>query len=686
MLLPLLFCGFAELVLRVFSLGGYPPIIRKTGLVNNGTLVITDPAGAGSWFFANPGRPGYNEQYCFLDPKPANAIRIFLVGESAIKGYPQPRNLASSAFLQTMLQDAAPERMVEVINLGTTAVASFPVLGITTEALDFQPDLVVVFAGHNEFFGTYGVASIGRAGSRPWMLRANRVIRSLALFQGLERLLPAKSAESNRTLMETMIGRSHIAPDDWRRAAAANNLGHNTAEMVRRCQARGVPVIVCTQPSNERDLAPVGADRLDHLPPATRQEIKSLLATGEVRRRDDPAVAIPALRRILELCPAHARAHFLLGQALAAQGGHADAREHFVQARDLDPMPWRTPSPSQQAIVRATREHHAPVCDLEKVFREVSPDGVIGWELMDDHVHPTLRGQALIAEAIINCLTNWPDRFGITPEARARIAPWDEYARRLGDNVYDRYGVAHQMRVLFDVPFMRQSNLEAFDRFNAVATGIENDMPPDVRQAMREWQTAKPHAGGKRPITGLVARVLMRQKNYTEALALFEIAQRSVPDYTSWHMEYVYFALACKEKLNGVLSDADRALALEEIRHGEFLLRRGFSETGFTERHLGRLHQLRGEFAEAIPFLVISRKKLSGLDLVAADEALVLSYLKTRQFNKARDLASYGAAHAGSYAAKYQEILSQLPALEKATGEGGISTNAIFDHGTIPTR
>ena len=68
--------------------------------------------------------------------------------------------LGLAAFLQLMLQDAWPDRRVEVINLGTTAIASFPVLGITTEALDYEPDLVVVYTGHNEFFGTYGVASV----------------------------------------------------------------------------------------------------------------------------------------------------------------------------------------------------------------------------------------------------------------------------------------------------------------------------------------------------------------------------------------------------------------------------------------------------------------------------------------------------------------------------------------------
>jgi hypothetical protein len=164
----------------------------------------------------------------------------------------------------------------------------------------------------------------------------------------------------------------------------------------------------------------------------------------------------------------------------------------------------------------------------------------------------------------------------------------------------------------------------------------------------------------------MVGRVKLREKRYAEALDLYAIAQRGVPAYTSWHLEYVYFALVCREHLHGRLSEAERATALAAIREGEVLLRHGFSETGFTERHLGRLHQLRGEFAAAIPFLQVARTKLSGLDLVAADQALVVSFLQTGQADQARALAANGAARAGQYAPMYQRMLEEIPRFETA--------------------
>src|SRR6516225_7178869 len=113
--LPLALLLATEGVLRLTGYGGYDRLLRIAGDVPGGKLVISDQAGAISYFFANRTRPGYNDQFNFLSPKPKGVFRVFLVGESAAKGYPQPRNLASSAFLEKMLADAWPGRKVEVI-------------------------------------------------------------------------------------------------------------------------------------------------------------------------------------------------------------------------------------------------------------------------------------------------------------------------------------------------------------------------------------------------------------------------------------------------------------------------------------------------------------------------------------------------------------------------------------------
>ena len=92
-LLPVILVALLEGGLRLGGFGGYAPVFRRVGRTPHGELVITDQAGAASYFFANRDRPGYNDQYSFYEPKGTNTVRIVFVGESATKGFPQPRNL-----------------------------------------------------------------------------------------------------------------------------------------------------------------------------------------------------------------------------------------------------------------------------------------------------------------------------------------------------------------------------------------------------------------------------------------------------------------------------------------------------------------------------------------------------------------------------------------------------------------
>jgi tetratricopeptide (TPR) repeat protein len=660
--LPLLILLATEIVLRFFGWGGYPAWIREAGRLPTGdTLCLVEPAAAKPYFFANPTRPGYADQTNFLMPKPADTMRIFLVGESAAKGYPQPRNLAVSSFLQAMLSDAWPEKKVEVINLGTTAVASFPLVYQVRDALKFSPDLFIFYTGNNEFFGAYGTASINAAGSLPpWALRLMRAARGLALVQVLDSWL-YRGADENESLMEEMIGQTVIAADSPLREAAARNLAVNLGTMLDDLRAAGVPAVVCTTASNEAGLAPLGEDDVTGLDEKQRLELRRLIGeAADAAERDDFARAVRLLREAVQLAPRHARARFLLGSVLARAGQPELARVAFLEARDLDTMPWRPISLTEQAIRNTALTKGAVLCDVSEIFRDESPDGATGWELLDDHVHLSLSGQALAARSMVGAMANLGGPLQLAPAQLALVQDDETYAEALGTNRYDDYRVNHTLRVLFGVPFMKKTNDEAFAVFAELCREAEDGMSPAVREVVREWQSFRPHAGGLRPLTGMVARILLREEKTEEALALYEIAAQQVPDYTSWYLEYVYFTLACRQKIDGTLDAEDLALAADAIAQGRFLLANGYSESGLTERYVGRLCQLRGEWAEAIPLLLAARPKMTAGDLVATDQALILSYLQTGQKQAALALVEEGIKNSGEFRPVYQRLRADV--------------------------
>lgn len=672
--LSCVFLAFVELCLRLLGYGGFPPTIVEVGETDGSTLCITDRSGPASYFFANRSKPGSINPFTFRKPKPANTIRVFLAGGSAIKGFPQPMAFAPSAFLEVMLRDVWPDRNVEVINLGTTAVASFPVLGMVREAIEYEPDLVVVYSGHNEFYGAYGVASLHSAGSRPWAIALNRWARGLALVQGVDRLIGGGPVDQpEKTLMEIVIGEDFLGADDPRRAAAARNLGVHVGAMIDLCRERGIPIIVCTLPSAERNLAPLGTDDLSALSESQRGRLTAALDRAEDVLESNPSAAEDHLRTVLELHPHHARAHYLLGHAQFAMKQFEEASASFQRAIDVDPMPWRAPSASVAAIRQAAIDHSGAVlCDVQAAFRAASVGGCIDGALMDDHVHPSLAGEALLARTIVEAMTRLEGTVAVSPSAYASLPPNDEFLKRLGDNPHDRYGVAHTLRVLCDIPFIRRTNPQAFEHFNAICEDYERRFPPEVVEAARAWQKRETHAGAQRPISGMVGRAMIRLQRFTEAAQLYDVAERCVALYSSWNLEYVYFKLVCRQRsIGGALRDRDRMEARAAIERGVFLLEHGRSESGMAERWLGRLHQLLGEWEAAIPFLVAARERVTAMDLVGTDQALVMSLVHVGRLDEARRIIQTGIDHSGEYAPIYRRMLPLLSPPGKAESEAG---------------
>ena len=703
-----------EIALRLFGFGGYPPFIRSVGTLTQGEqLCIVEPAASKPYFFANPTRPGYAEQSSFIMPKPKDTLRIFIIGESAAKGYPQPRNLAMSEFLQTMLGDVLPQKRVEVINLGTTAVASFPLVYQVQDALRYQPDWFVFYVGNNEFFGAYGTASINAAGTMPlWALKLMRAARGLALVQAVESVVRA-GADENRTLMEQMIGQTFIAYDSPLREAAARNLQANLGDMLDQVKAAGVAALVCTTASNESGLAPLGQDDVSNLSGAALEEFNELLRQAAACSSAQSAQAVELLGKAALLAPRSALTQFMLANAQANAGDLVGARKAFLLARDLDTMPWRPISVTEQAIRDTAAAHGVLLCDIAFKFRNMSARGATDWELLDDHVHPSLQGQVQAARAMAqdvalaiantNALANtpanptaptqMPTQLGASITSLNDSSNWNTYAQRLGSNPFDTYRVNHTLRTLFGIGFMKNNNKQAFDRYESACKNFESTLSPSMLEAAREWQTSKPHAGGMRPLTGMEARIFLRENKTEQALALYQIAQTQVPNYTSWKLEYIYFTLACQERLAqqqfkdatalvntqgasatappntqaninsapvNFLTESQMQQAADGIAEGNFLLRQGFSESGFTERYVGRLHQLRGEWSQAISYLLAARPRMAAEDLVACDQALFMSYIKTGNTAAARQLVNEGIEKSGRFAPVYQQLRSQL--------------------------
>src|SRR5580704_8238412 len=119
----------------------------------------------------------------FRKVKEAGTLRIFVLGESTTIGYPYFHNGSFHRWLQYRLMRSFPDKKLEIVNLSLTAVNSYTVEGFAREAVHYEPDAVLIYAGHNEYYGALGVGSTNRLGGSPWLINTLLWLRQFRVVQ-----------------------------------------------------------------------------------------------------------------------------------------------------------------------------------------------------------------------------------------------------------------------------------------------------------------------------------------------------------------------------------------------------------------------------------------------------------------------------------------------------------------------
>lgn len=667
--LPFLLLLAAEGICRLTGRGGYPPVVKYVGDDHDQHWYTTYRPGVDSFFYTNRSRSGGMRESHFVTPKPKNTVRILFLGGSAMQGWPQPRPLANSGFLEMMLTDVWDDgRVPEVINMGATAMASFPAVHFLDAMLDHDLDLVVIMTGNNEFYGAYGVASLHTAGTSPFGMRAMRTLRGLGLSQWLRDVFQPEqppTEQSRKTLMEIVAVNQQVGPDDPLRSASERTLRANITEMVKACTSRRIPVVVCTLPTNERGLAPIGEDVPPPLSEGDIAKFDALLA--KAKDATDPAEAESSARSAIGMYAKNAESHYLLGRSLATEGKYDDALAEYTKARDLDTMPWRALS-SANATARSMADLGATVCDIESAFRAASPEGAIGWEFLDDHVHMSVQGQVLFARTLARTMTKLAGPLHVDAERLDALPDWQTYAERAGENIYTQYVAAQRMSSLFDVDFLTRSNPEATQRWRDRCEELVAQMSDLDREALQQWKDPGLHVSNTRPLTFVVGYYHMLAGDYAGALPLLEFAQASLRDVSVWRLQLGWYIVKCRRALHSTPTEEDRKACQEAIRIGSLLARLVGFPTPEGAVYLGLVYHAVGKYDAAIFYLDPAITYVQGTEGAEAVYALADSLIKTGDEPRARKLLNL-AVKDPAFAPVAQELLNRLDGSPQ-TGDG----------------
>ena len=345
----------------------------------------------------------------FPAKKSDNGFRIFCLGGSTVQGRPYSIETSFSRWLEINLGAANPEHDWEVVNCGGVSYASYRLVPILQEVLTYQPDLIILYTGHNEFLEdrTYDSikqtpALVKAAHERLSYLKSYRFLRSLFV----DRDAAAQASGSRSTLpvdveaeLDFQGGLGFYRRDEAWRSDVISHFEFNLQQMAKLARSTGVPLMLVNPVSNLSGTVPFKSEHGAQVSVEVRQQFDALRNRGASSFQSVEQEA-GRLKELLALDPDYAALHFRLGQCQLAQNQLEAARQSFVRAKELDVCPLRILEPMHEIILRTSANLDLPLVDVKAIFEQASEQGIAGDALLIDHVHPTIRSHQLIAERL----------------------------------------------------------------------------------------------------------------------------------------------------------------------------------------------------------------------------------------------------------------------------------------------
>jgi tetratricopeptide (TPR) repeat protein len=488
LLAPALLLVVTEIMLRICGVGTPTGVMRP----------CTDqgrPAFCDNRFFAATFFPAgmYREPRPYVIParKSPGTYRIFVLGESVAWGDPDP-SYGFARYLEVMLRERYPAVKFEVVNVSITAINSHVLLPMVEDLEQYQPDLLLIYAGNTEVVGPFGPGTVLTSwdSSLP-AIRARILLNSTRLGQ-----LAAKAA-----------GGGHNNSPEWRgmemfldKQVRANspqmkpmyeNFAANLRDIgavARRSRSR---VLISTVATNLKDCAPFASLHREDIRPDELKSWEGLVQRGAAL--EDAGSYSEALKLYLSAAgidSQYAELQFRIARCLWATGDFAGAKDRFAQAQDLDTLRFRADTELNEIIRTVARNSpNVGLVDAAAVFAGESAHEIPGGELFYEHVHMNPRGTYLLARTFFRQIVSLLPAEMQRGAAGVDVVSEEDCERLLAFTPYDRARVAGLvLSKLQRPPFTNQLNhAEDVQRIKtqSEASGLNyGDMVADYQWAL----------------------------------------------------------------------------------------------------------------------------------------------------------------------------------------------------------
>ena len=391
LLLPTILLAGLELGLRLAGYGYDPHFFKPLDIGGKSFLVQNEDF---SRRFFPPETLRQPNALRMRAEKPPGATRIFIFGESAAMGDPEP-GFGPARYLEVLLQQRFPGRDFEIVNVAFTAINSHVLLPLARECARHDGDLWVLYMGNNEMVGPFGAATVLGAQSPPQavvkFVTALQRARAGQLAMALMRKIQKRATPSGSWGGMAMFQNQRVAPKSPKRGTVYKNFAANLEDMVKLGLDSGAGIMLNTVAVNLRDSPPFASWADETIAPTNRARFDELFQKAlKAQSAGDWPGASVGFGQALQLDDGFAEAHYRRAVCFEHIGRIQEARTDYQLACDLDALPFRTDS-RENRLIRAAAEHQAGgrvlLVDAAATLANDTAAGVCGEETFYEHVH-----------------------------------------------------------------------------------------------------------------------------------------------------------------------------------------------------------------------------------------------------------------------------------------------------------
>ncbi len=406
-LFPFLLLFLVEIALRSFHYGNDLSLFIEYPQDKNYLFLNPD---ASKRYFSNQKNATTGNIEPFKKKKETGTLRFFVLGRI----YYDRLSIFSQRFfhrwLLYRLTHSYPDQKFEIVNISLTAVNSYTVAGFAKEVINYEPDAILIYTGHNEYYGALGVGSTENIGGNRFLIKLILKLRDLKivqlfnnLFEKIKSVAGSQNQDSDGTRMQRMVSEQKIPYQSDLFKRGVEQFRDNMDETLELFSKNNIPVLISNLVSNEKDLKPFVSFPVDSVQfPGFLLNYKLGLKAFNNKNYTS---AYNFLKAANKSYSENADCNYYLGKLSYDSKNYSEANQYFSKAKDLDGLRFRAPEDLNIVLKKLISKYsNTHLVDTKSIFEEHSVNQIIGDELILEHVHPDLMGYALMSEVFFNAI------------------------------------------------------------------------------------------------------------------------------------------------------------------------------------------------------------------------------------------------------------------------------------------